>query len=238
MKPGKILPPLFAAVVMFISCAGQNDKIVFRPDAPPDHPPGVNIDVYEIVENQSGPGSGGLPEWVIAFLGGGIRETEALYQYQDKYFFVSENRGTNASALRQWADNFSAAQDFPRLAAMRVEKRLTAAAVLYPDDEYGEYFEVLIKKVFDAEYPGVVREDSFWIKRQIEVLPPGTVTEAAPDPALPEESYDFFILVSIDKNIFQAKIRELMSGIKTTVPPSRSQAASISRIQQTFFEDF
>jgi hypothetical protein len=147
--------------------------------------------------------------------------------YRDSYVFVGTNRGTNFRALGHWAEGFTAAQDFPRLAAIRIESRLLRAASLYPDDEYGEFFEALVKKAFDAVYTGAVKERTFWIKQRY-----GEENSSI------REEYEFFVLVTIGKSEFQAQVRAILAEITTAKPPTRDQAAAINRIKETFFEDF
>ena len=221
---------------VFGGCASQEKKIVFRPEPVPEE-----ADVVEsgkLIESQRGAPSVALPEWVSRYLGGrspgeGLRQVEYLNAYRNAYVFIGKNRGTNLNALRQWAAEFTVAQDFPRLAAVRIEKRLLATAALYPDDEYGEFFEALIKKSSDAEYPEAKKGESFWVKWQV-----SAAESAETENPVVRELYELFIIISIDKNALQTRVRDLLSNTRTTVPPTRDQAASISRIQQHFFEEF
>jgi hypothetical protein len=154
-------------------------------------------------------------------------------KYQDKYIFMGENSGSNFSALRQWAHYFSVEQDLPRLAATRIENRMIASASLYPDDEFGDFFEALVKSAADENYPGARKEESFWIKR--------LMGEAEPDQAENTpggERYDFFVLISADKQDIQNRIRGIMEAAKTSRPPTRDQAAAINRLKQNFFWGF
>jgi hypothetical protein len=239
----------FAATpLVFYSCAGQ-EKMVFLPEPDPVHEQTDILESGEITESQNG--TVPLPEWVSRFQRGrfqksrfqnnGIRQAEAMSAYWGKYIFISANRGTSLSALSQWAAEFTVAQDFPRLVVQRIENRFFAAASLYPDDEYGEFFEAMIKNASNAEYPEAVKEESFWIKWRI-----SGSGENAPNPdetaetenAAPREIYEFLVLISIDKNRLQSRIQELLANTQTGVPPTRDQAVSINRIRQRFFEDF
>jgi hypothetical protein len=143
---------------------------------------------------------------------------------------VGTNRGTNFKALGHWETGFTTVQDFPRLAALRIEARLTEAASLYPDDEYGDFFEILVKKASDAVYAGAVKEDSFWIL--------GQYRQYGESGSPIQERYEFFVLTRIEKSDFQAQVRAIMADIKPPKPPTREQAAAINQITETFFEDF
>jgi hypothetical protein len=219
-------PVFLVLVFLFAACVNQNKKIVFHPEPPPEQ--GRFSEPLDILESQNA--GMPLPEWVEAFLGGGIEAVEGMAQYQDSYVFIGKNRGANFKALQQWANVFSPVQDFPRLAVARIERRMLAAASLYPDDEYGDYFAALIKDASDAEYPQAVKGDIFWIKQRIE-------TGGSEEIQL-EEVYEFLVLISIDKTLLQSRVRELMAKAKPAIPPTRAQSAAINRVQQSFFEGF
>jgi hypothetical protein len=225
----------FVCALVFCACAGPG-KVVFYPEPESAREQIKTAAAGEIIESQNGPARVPVPEWVSRFLNGGIRQVEALGVYQNKYMFIARNRGSSFNALNRWAEGFSAAQDLPRLLAARVENRLLAAASLYPDDEYGEYFEALMKNISDADCHEARKEGSFWIKRRI------SGSEAEMEFAETENTvrdiYEFFVLVGMDKMRLQIMIRELMANTRTGVPPTRDQAASINRIQQIFFEGF
>ncbi|MDR2435537.1 MAG: hypothetical protein LBD47_13365 [Treponema sp.] len=228
---------IFTGPLFLFACASQK-KIIFYPEF---NPPAAQAETPvpgEIIESRNGPADAALPEWLGNFLNGGIRRVEAQGVYWDKYIFIGRNRGTNLSALRQWAERFTVAQDFPRLVGIRIENRLLAAAALYPDDEYGEFFEVMIKSASDAEYPEALKEDSFWIKWRISGEPASDMSGEGETENTVRDIYEFFVLISIDKIALQNRIQALMANIQTAVPPTRDQAASINRIRQNFFEVF
>lgn len=193
---------------------------------------------WEIIKSQNGSVENGIPAWLRNYLDRGIQGIESLDSYNGKYMFVGKNQGDNFNALQQWANGFTAVQDLPRLIVQRVEKRLVASAVLYPDDEYGEYFAYLIKKVSDGEYQEADKEQIFWIKQK---KIPGSEEDAdypeAPSGENPER-YVFFVLISIDKQVLQEKIQKIMTEIKTNAAPTKQQKTAINNINQTFFERF
>jgi hypothetical protein len=230
---------LIILTVLFTACVGQKDGIILRPEPGQEGTEQTGPqEIWHIIESQNGLPESGIPEWVNLYLSEGIPGLESLDQYNGKYVFIGKNLGSNLTALKQWSKGFSAAQDFPRLLAQRVENRLTASASLYPDDEYGEYFEKLIKQVSDAEYPAVKKEN-FWIKR---IRIPDAVeddTDSLPEQEnSPTERYEFFILLDIDKDSLQNQIRQITAGIKTDRPPTREQAAAINKVQSSFFTGF
>jgi hypothetical protein len=226
---------LFLLIVLFTACALQKGRKILLPD-----PEEVIVlrETWEIIETQNGPGQEDIPIWVNFYLEGSVRKIEALDSYNGKYVFIGENRG-NFNALRQWAKGFTPAQDVPGLVARRVENRFTSATSLYPDDEYGEYFTGMMKKVSDGEYPGAVKEQTFWIKRKMIPNNAGeTNNEEIPPPDAEIERYEYLILVTIEKGILQKQIYDMMATVKFSVSVTREQTAAFTKIQFAFFEDF
>jgi hypothetical protein len=214
---------LLTGMAVLCACSGEPAKVVIRPESA--GPVEQRRETLPILDYQDAAAGRAIPEWLICFLAQGSQGVEELEAYRDSYAFVAENWGTNFKALGHWTAGFTAAQDFPRLAAVRIEQRLLRTAVLYPDDEYGEFFAALVKKASDAVYIGAVKTDTFWIKQR------------APENAPGREQYVFFVLVTVGKSLLQTQIQALLAE---TVPsaPSREQAAAINRVKETFFEGF
>lgn len=185
----------------------------------------ISLMLGDITETKDGAGNVDVPDWLIAYILGGIDEVEKIDSYFGKYCFIAENEGGNFGALNKWADNYSEVQDFPRLAAARIERRLISAAELYPDDEYGSFYETLVKKAFSAEYAGALIEDIYWIKIRR-------------DHEYNEEVYDFFILISIDRMFMRTIIGNMMAETLAEVTPARAQFTAIRRLQQNFYTGF
>ena len=241
----------FGTPLVLCACVSRQE-IVLLPEPEPVPAEADAVASGRIIASQNGAANVPIPEWLDRFLGrpqgvrsenGRLRHVEAMTAYWNKYVFVGTNRGINLDALRQWALELTVAQDFPRLAARRIENRLVEAASLYPDDEYGAFFEAIIKGASDAEYPEAVKEGTFWIKRRIDgsgaaasgqELYGLSETDNPPE----RELYEFFVLISIDKSRLQARIQELLEHTEAPVTPTRDQAAAIQRMRQHFFEVF
>jgi hypothetical protein len=224
-------------LILFTACTGQQKKVIFKPDAannPQDTPD--PFDSWEITETKNR--AAGIPEWVRWYFDNKINEIEALDTFNRKYVFIGENGGSNFNALQQWANGFTVEQDLPRLVTKRVEHRLVSSASLYPDDEYGEFFEFFIRDVSNGEYLKAVKEQNFWLKRKITISSAETDDDAESNSAVAVERYEFLVLVSIDKETLQKQIQGIMTGIKTKTPPTRDQASAIAKIKNNFFEGF
>jgi len=230
--------PLLLAVLLFTACNSQKGKVIFIPDPSQNaqqEQPGLSKS-WRIIESQGGSGESGIPAWARGYFEKGVQGIETLDAYKDKYVFIGKNRGDNFNALQQWANSFAVEQDLPRLIVQRVERRFVAAAALYPDDEYGEYFAHIIKRVSDEEYSEAVKELIFWTKQR---SIPTEEEEADPETeTIITERYEFLILISIDKEAFQTQMHAIMGDTKTDISPTRDQAAAISNIRAAFFEGF
>jgi len=215
-------PVFFLLAIISVSCINQNSN-VFTPV--------VDFSVFEqrnginagnIIENND------MPEWLFAYINGGNEAVERLETFSNKYVFIGVNEGSNLNALKRWADNISAAYDFPMLVAERVEKRMIATASFFPDDEYGAFFEVMVKSASSGVYSGSEKEGSHWIR----------VRSANGNNGNSTEKYMFFVLITIDKLNMQSIIRSMLTRSSTAVRVTTAQGSAINRLRQNFFEGF
>jgi len=213
------------------SCAGQSSALFV---SVPDFTVYENekiIDTNNIIETKDGVILRLIPEWLFTYLEGGVRAVEALEAFNDKFVFIAVNDGENFVVLNKWAENFSAEQDFAVLAATRIENRMIQGATLFPDDEYGSFFEILVKNSFKAEYRNVVKEDTYWIKLIADNDSNGMRNSSS-------ETYYFFVLLTVNRSAMQNSIRNMMTQANSEASMTNSQAASVNRLRQTFFIGF
>jgi hypothetical protein len=232
MRTQEKAPFRFSASAVFLTLflaacagdpAGQSESRAGTEEAAGDEP------VYHLTDYKTRAEGGPVPVWVEYYLAGNIAALEALEEYQDRYVFVARSRGTNFRALEQWLRGFSAELDFARLAAIRMEKRLTQAAGGFPDAVFGRYFESLIRAASDASWEGVVQEDDFWLQG---------FYQGPEENAESGESYDFIILLTVDKSFLASRIESLLFNVKSQAPMSKDQLAAVDRVREHFFEEF
>jgi len=227
MKKKIIAAACLSILLVLFSCAVRKPPNYFPvPDS------GINkdedilsVDVSNIIETKNG-STRQIPAWVRSFLSGGIEAVEKLDAYSNKYVFIGINEGKNITALNKWIEFYTVMQDFPMLAASRIEKRMYLTASLYPDDEYGAFYDVMMHTAYNAVYPDAVKEDNYWIK---------TKSENAEEPS---ENYKFFVLITIDKILMQSIIRNMMTKTAADVTITTIQNNSVNRLRNTFFEGF
>jgi len=221
----------FLGVIIISSCAGQK-KPAFIPVPKNEYfeteRNNININPDNIIGTKNGTSVRNLPGWLSAYIKGGIEEVERMNAYYGKYVFIGRNEGINFTAMNMWADRFSAVKDFSILAAERIERRMISGAYLYPDNEYGLFFETMVKKSYNAVYTGAVKEDTYWIKMKARQENNTEDTEV----------YYYFVLIIIDKMTMQAIISNLMTESFSVVTPTSDQRDSINRLRQSFFERF
>jgi len=222
-------------VFILFSCAAQGNSMSYPVPDKGLFEGEKSIKIENITETKDMRGQPYLPDWLSAFLNGGIEEAERIESYGSKYLFIASNRGGNFAALSKWADRFTTEQDFPMLAAARIERRMNVSNSMYPDEEYGIFYETLVKNAYGGEYPGAIKEDTYWVKTKVtEENGSGIVPESA---ALPEV-YNFFVLISVERTAMQSAVYNLISRAVVSSAPSGAQAAAINRLRQIFFEGF
>lgn len=217
---------LAAVALTAIGCAGK-PKPAPAP-APAPAAPARPAPKYEVLDHKS-MGLGDIPEWVMVYINEGVTGVEALSRYKDKFVFIGEDSGTNLNALRQWSTGFTVAQDLSRLVSTRVQAKFAGAAAGSPDDEYGRYFENVVKSASDATYSGARKETDFWILKRYFKEDGKTVDR---------EVYDYYVLVSIDQATLKRQIDAVLNGVKPDRPLSREQQTAVDRVKESFYEGF
>jgi hypothetical protein len=185
----------------------------------------VFINIGNVIETKNGAGNQ-IPAWLRSYLGSGIGAVEKLGAYNNKYVFIIMNEGENIAALTKWAEYYTIEHDFPTLAAVRIGERMYLTANMYPDDEYGAFYEAMIHNAYNAEYSEAVKEDNYWIK---------TKSENAEELS---ENFIFFILITIEKSLMQTIINNMIDKTSAAVKITSGQGNSVKRLRNTFFEWF
>jgi len=219
-------------IFILFSCVTED---IILPFPPPDINLFGNEKAVEI-ENITGSRDMGeephLPDWLSAFLAGGIEEAEKLEAYEGRYLFIASNQGMNFAALSRWADNFSVEYDFPMLVAARIEKRMNVSNSIYPDEEFGVFYETFVKSAYTGEYNRTIKEDIYWIKVRESGASNNVEGEDAP------EVFIFYVLITVDAKEMQDIVNNLFSQALISSAPTGARALAINRLRQNFFEGF
>jgi hypothetical protein len=170
-----------------------------------------------------------MPEWVGRYADAGFAGVETLPEFEGRYVFVSRQTGNSLDPLLLWAAGFSIERDFPRLVSARIQARFILGGNENPGDEYGRYFEAVVKNASDSTFEGASLEGSFWIKKRI-------FTDDGLSPM--GEVYEYLIMTSISREILRGQIDMLLTTTRTNETPSREQATASMRLRLNFYEGF
>ena len=221
----------FLAISVFVSCGSSPRAFKMRgtPEIAETPRP------YIITDFKNMDSGSNIPFWVRSYLDGGIREMEDLDIFQGYYVFVSRNEGTNFNALGHWNDGFETELDFPRMAAARVEARFVYS-VPYPDDEYGPFYEALVRTASDDPWTGAQRQDDFWLRRKYFI---SEISEEDEQETITElDTWEFLILVTIEKNLFASSLERVFQNTRPNPQPLREQIAAANRVKDRFYDGF
>lgn len=228
MKKTILTLSLAAVALMAIGCASSPPPAQAPAPAPKEAPKKA-APKYDVLDTKTMALGGDIPEWVSVYVTDGVTGVEALPKFKDKYVFIGEDSGANKEALRQWATGFTVAQDLARLVSTRVQARFAGAAAGSPDDNYGRYFENVVKSASDATYSGARKESDFWILKRYYKEDGKTVDK---------EVYDYYVLVTIDKATLQKQLDAVLNGVQPDKPLTKEQQTAVDRVKQSFYEGF
>jgi hypothetical protein len=212
-----------AAVALSAACSSGVRAIKLEPEYV------EQVEISENLDHQDREKGKEIPEWVNRYIGGGLRLIEELPQYQNKYVFINKASGPNLKALLQWSESFTVEQDFARLVSARIEARFVGTSAGNPDEEFGRYFEALVKNSSNTAYSSAKTEERYWIKKRyfdVEGASSG------------REGYDYYILVTADREVLERQIRSILNRTTVDPAPSRDQNNAIERLKNTFFVGF
>jgi hypothetical protein len=213
-------------VIFFASCVTEQPRFVLAPPVEADEGAEATR-AFAITDYKFRSIGLGIPEWANRFIEGGNQGVRAMEANIGSFLFIAKSEGNNFSALNLWQNGFNPELDFPRLAAARVDARLSAE-VHFPDVEYGALYETLIRAVSDARWTGMTREDDFWIQRRF-------ITD---DEESESEDWEFFILVTIGKAQFTSQLNSIFQNLRPAPPPTEAQRLAFNRMTERFFEGF
>lgn len=216
---------LAVAALLFAACSSDPKAVPLAPA--PEYI--QETDQYKIIDHKTMVIGGGVPEWVTRYIEGGVRGVEAMPIYEGVYVFIGEDKGTNLNALMQWVNNFTVTQDLARMVSSRVQLRFANAAVGSPDDEYGRYFENVVKNVSDVSFSGARKETDFWLLKRF-FKDDGVTTD--------REEYECYVLVTIDRNLLQRQIDIILDRTNADLTLTRRETTAVERVKEVFYEGF
>jgi hypothetical protein len=211
--------------LLFAACSSDPESIPLGPA--PEYI--QETEEYKVIDHKTMVIGGGIPEWVTRYIDGGVRGVEAMPMYQDSYVFIGNDKGSNLKALQQWVNGFTVDQDLARMVSSRVQLRFANAAAGSPDDEYGRYFENVVKNVTDVSFSGARKETDFWLLKRF-FKADGVTTD--------REEYECFVLVTINKELLQRQIDIILDRVEDSTELTQDESSAVLRVTEVFYEGF
>jgi hypothetical protein len=172
-----------------------------------------------------------LPEWLNAYLAGGIPAVEKLISYRSRYCFVSEYTSTSLDMIQRRASAFNPERDFPQAALLRVYTSGVKDLQISPDIVYGNLFEKLMKCLAATNWQSVKQEASMWIFISWETSSLGTADNE--EGTSLKDCYKLFVLTSIDINEFKRQFDEVTLLVQSDKTDIRSQVLAFNNFIKT-----
>jgi hypothetical protein len=219
--PALIIIILLVGISAACASSRQNAPEVPLPNQPKE-------ESWEITDRQETAG-GTIPEWVGSYIEGGLRAIEALPEFAGRYAFVSEEEGVSFSALQRRLKAFDPGLDFPQLAALRIQQRLSILGGTNPDREFSRYLESVVRAAADSAWPGAIKQDDFWLQKTSADETAETETR---------ETYLFLILITVEQEYFRGALDGILLQPSETHESGRERGALARRIRNTFFDNF
>jgi hypothetical protein len=219
---------LLISISLFAACSTGREKTLVPIGPVPEYREKNSI--FEVIEHENAVEmTEDIPGWVVHYISAGIAGIEALPEYEDRYVFIGKQTGNSLESLKLWAGGFSLDRDFARLVSTRIQARFIGFAGSNPGEEFGRYFEQVIKDSSDAAFNGAVQESDFWIKKRI--FDDDGLTPSG-------ETFEYYILISIERELLENQINLLLTSAQSNLAPTRKQSATAIRLRLNFFDGF
>lgn len=209
---------LLVVICLLAGCAS-------KPEPAPEPKELEGVVKTEVLEHKgTSLGINQLPVWVETYVATGITGLEKLSDYQGSYCFVGEETGTNLDAVQTWAASFDVAREIATTVSSRVDSLFTGAASGSPADDYGTYFENVVKAAANAEFSGARKINDWWI----------LVRRYDPDSKKRfEDEYRVFVLYTIEKDILDEQILNMIDKVASeTEGTSDAQKTAINNVKK------
>jgi hypothetical protein len=205
-----------------VSCTtnrAEHSPIAYTPE-PPTPPPGTRNGT---ITGWQGKSQGErLPAWLDMYIAGGIPSLESLPEFSDRYVFVAHADSGSLDALRYWLSSFDTTLDFPHLVFERIYARARSTLHLLPADEYGSWYETMLKAAASHTWTGAEADPacpSCWVERD------KTDAEGAS-----ARQYTGYILLTVPRTVLDPQLTEFLNSIKLTEGLTRAQRQNIANL--------
>jgi hypothetical protein len=193
------------ALVMMAACASAPQSPQIRDEYVSDVVDGI------LMDSKTKSFGVPVPEWVATYGVNGMSAVERMTAYKDLTVFIGEETGTNLQALQAWGNTFSANALISQRLKTTFESTAKGAQAGStgsttsgaPPANFDNYMEAVLEAATKATFSGARKENDWWGKYRYYRGDGKTVDR---------EEYRFYILVTMDKTVFDRQLESLLAG--------------------------
>lgn len=211
----KVFTAVLVVCLLFASCASTSDE--------PEPKQLTSKVTTEILEHKgTALGITTLPSWVNAYVDQGVRGVEKQPDFSEEYCFVADMTAENLSAGQAWINGFELPQIIARQLESRVESLFVGAAVGAPEDDYGTYFENIVKTSTDVSFVGAKKISDWWsLIRKYDPDIKNAYTDA----------YYIYVLYTIPKDLLDRQIRDQIEKAEEDPDMTEAQKTAFNNVK-------
>lgn len=211
----KVFTAVLVVCLLFASCASTPDD--------PEPKQLTSKVTTEILEHKgTALGITTLPVWVSSYVELGVRGVEKLSDFSEEYCFVAEMTADNLNAGQAWLNGFEVPQIIARQLQSRVESLFVGAAVGAPEDDYGTYFENVVRTTTDVSFSGAKKVSDWW----------SLIRKYDPDiKKAYTDAYYIYVLYTMPKELLDRQLLDQIEKAEEDSEMSEAQRAAFDNVK-------
>ncbi|MCR4940972.1 MAG: hypothetical protein K5930_12835 [Treponemataceae bacterium] len=208
----KILVAVLVVCLLFASCTSDPE--------PKDLSSKVKTEILE--HKGTALGVNTLPVWVESYVSLGTKGLEKLSDFTEEYCFVAEMAAANLNAAQAWLNGFEMPQLIAREISSRVESLFVGAAVGAPEDDYGTYFENVVKTTTDVSFTGAKKVSDWW--SLIRVYDPDIKNSF-------KDEYRVYVLYTIPRSLLDRQLANEIDKLENETDMTEAQKSAFENVK-------
>jgi len=152
-----------------------------------------------------------IPDWVRFASQNDYDAISAMPEYKDKVIFFADGRMDDLEGVKLRTRDFDARTEFSKLLSDNVIAKSGNAYVKSGDEETMKYIKEISATFSKTNFSGFKKEQSFWTLTRYTDNNKGTF----------KDEYEYFVIHSMEKNLYQNQIDEIMGKIEAKTEKER-----------------
>lgn len=144
-----------------------------------------------------------IPQWARDAINNDYGAISRLPQFDGKIPVVRANTGKNLAALRAWVNNVDVKSGVATTLSTKVRAKAGGEGRGNVDGSYDRYAQELEANFSQVEINGLAQEMDYW-----------TLTRKVGADGKPEDTYNFVVVYSIDREVFNQQIQQVLEKRK------------------------